>query len=212
MEGQSVTRRSIIGLAIACEGGLGLLALAVGWFLARPPLAQIAWNTTALVQGLLAAAPMLVAAWLIMRWPVGPLKPLEELVRKQLVPIFRQCTTFDLLMISSAAGFGEELLFRGVVQTGVEQFTGSAVLALLAGGATFGLAHPITFSYVILAALIGVYLGWLQLATDNLLVPIVTHGAYDFCALVYLLRHNSPAKEAPRTLYGAEPLGGDADD
>ena len=32
------------------------------------------------------------------------------------------------------------------------------------------------------------YLGWLWLASDNLLVPIVTHAAYDFAALVYLLR------------------------
>jgi membrane protease YdiL (CAAX protease family) len=51
----------------------------------------------------------------------------------------------------------------------------------------FGLAHPISTTYAVLASLIGIYLGFLFVATDNLLVPIVTHAAYDFLALVYLL-------------------------
>ena len=39
-----------------------------------------------------------------------------------------------------------------------------------------------------MAAVVGIYLGLLWLATGNLLVPIVTHGVYDFAALVWLLR------------------------
>jgi membrane protease YdiL (CAAX protease family) len=87
----------------------------------------------------------------------------------------------------------EELLFRGVFQAGLEQFSGSTWFALAAGSLIFGLAHPITPAYVALAGLIGAYLGWLWIATDNLLPPIVAHGAYDFVALVYLLRRNSSA-------------------
>jgi membrane protease YdiL (CAAX protease family) len=48
--------------------------------------------------------------------------------------------------------------------------------------------HPITRMYVVLCVLVGLYLGWLWMVTDNLLVPIVAHGAYDFFALVYLVR------------------------
>ena len=50
-----------------------------------------------------------------------------------------------------------------------------------------------------LAGLIGIYLGWLLAATDNLLVPIVAHAAYDFLALVYLLHRDRG------TLLEAEP-------
>jgi membrane protease YdiL (CAAX protease family) len=32
------------------------------------------------------------------------------------------------------------------------------------------------------------YLGWLWLASGNLLAPIITHGLYDFLALAYLTR------------------------
>jgi hypothetical protein len=188
IEAEGVARRSIVGLAIACEGGLWLIALSVGWFLARPPHEQIVWSATGLGQGLAAALPLLAAAWVMTRWPVGPLAALEELVRRQVMPLFRNCTTLDLLIVSAFAGIGEELLFRGVVQTGVAQFTGSAATGLVVGGAVFGLAHPITATYAVVAGLIGLYLGGLQLATDNLLVPIVTHAAYDFGALVYLLR------------------------
>ena len=52
----------------------------------------------------------------------------------------------------------------------------------------FGLAHSVTRTYAILATIIGLYFGWLWLATGNLLVPITTHAVYDFLALVYFVR------------------------
>ena len=52
----------------------------------------------------------------------------------------------------------------------------------------FGLLHPITRAYAVIAALLGAYLGGLWLAGGNLLTPIVAHALYDFVALVYLLR------------------------
>jgi len=52
----------------------------------------------------------------------------------------------------------------------------------------FGCAHWISLEYVFLAASIGVYLGGLSWMTGNLLAPILAHGTYDFCALIYFLR------------------------
>ena len=45
-----------------------------------------------------------------------------------------------------------------------------------------------TLAYAMLAALVGGYLGWLHLASGNLLVPILAHALYDFVALRLLLR------------------------
>jgi CAAX protease family protein len=212
MDVPDVSRRSIVATAIACEGGLGLVALAFGWFLERPPLGQIAWTATAVGQGLLAATPMLLALWLMTRWPLGPLKSLGELVERLLVPMFRPCTLVDLLLISTAAGVGEELLFRGVLQAGLAQWSGSVGLAVGVAAVVFGLAHPISITYAVLAAVIGVYLGWLLVATGNLLVPIVTHAAYDFFALVYLLgrseREPLVAVVTAETSASAEDQGG----
>jgi membrane protease YdiL (CAAX protease family) len=47
----------------------------------------------------------------------------------------------------------------------------------------------------VLAALIGLYLGWLWLAWGNLLLPIITHGSYDFLALWYLLRARNQGRQ-----------------
>jgi hypothetical protein len=185
--------RAFVGLAIAFEGGLGLVALALGALLGQSPLAEIGWDARAAGQGFLAAAPLLAGLWLMTRWPVGPLGRLDELVRRLVVPLFRNCAMWELLLVAAAAGFGEELLFRGLAQRGIEQLSGSPWLAVALASAIFGLAHPISTTYAVLAALIGVYLGWLLLATDNLLVPIVTHAAYDFLALVYLLRRDRGA-------------------
>jgi len=34
----------------------------------------------------------------------------------------------------------------------------------------------------------GLYLGWIFVVTDNLLVVMVVHGLYDFAALCYLVK------------------------
>ncbi len=183
-----MTRGSVLMLVLVTEGGLALVALAAGWFLDQPPLAQISWTAAAAVQGVIAAAPMVVLLMLVQRWPVGPLRSLFELVETQLVPFLRGCTLADLALISLAAGLAEELLFRGVLQVGIVQYTGWNWFAIVVAAVVFGAAHPISLMYALLAGLIGVYLGWLLHATGNLLTPVVTHAAYDFAALILLLR------------------------
>ena len=57
------------------------------------------------------------------------------------------------------------------------------------GATSFGGMHAITFSYVVLATLVGVYLGCVWLWADhNLLAIVITHALYDFIALLWLLR------------------------
>jgi len=198
------SRSSVVGTALAVEGGLVFVALGLGWLFALSPLGQIDWTFRAAWLALAAATPMIAALVLMTRWPVGPFAELEDVVRRAIVPLFRSCTLLDLAVISALAGLGEELLFRGVVQAGLERASGSTWLALVAASVLFGLAHPITPAYAVLAGLIGAYLGWLLLATDNLLVPIVTHAAYDFVALVYLLRggETPPAVHTTADDYG----------
>jgi membrane protease YdiL (CAAX protease family) len=79
------------------------------------------------------------------------------------------------------------MLFRGVLQGALQHALGLAAGLLLAS-ALFGLLHFITLTYAVFATVLGAYLGWLWMVTDNLLVPTVAHAAYDFAALLYLLR------------------------
>jgi uncharacterized protein len=52
----------------------------------------------------------------------------------------------------------------------------------------FGLFHPISLTYMIIASILGLYLGTVMLVGENLLTVMVVHALYDFAALGYLLR------------------------
>ena len=180
--------RSVVRSAVVVEGGLVIVALALGWLLSESPLRKINVSLAGVAIGLLATLPMLAGLLVVDRFPLGPFKHLEDVMRGSILPLFRGASLVDLLLISLLAGLGEELLFRGVVQDYFQRVTGSPWMAVGIASLLFGLVHPITKAYAILAGLIGVYFGGLYLATGNLIVPIVAHAAYDFVALVYLLR------------------------
>lgn len=184
------SRWVVVG-TLFCEGGLLLLALGIGWFLPTSPWAQLAWNLNAAAIGLAATAPLLLGLVLITWYPLGPLERLQRVTGELVVPLFRDCSAVQLLAISAMAGIGEEFLFRGALQSLVQHWGSSPWTAIVLVAVLFGAVHPITPLYAVLAGLVGVYLGWLMLATDNLLTPIVTHAAYDFGALLYLVRRHA---------------------
>lgn len=90
-------------------------------------------------------------------------------------------------------GPGEELLFRGVVQTRLrENF--SAPVAVVAAGVCFAVPHLLgaytgdgALASVALVALIGVALGAVYEYTGNLVIPAVVHGLFN--ATVYALNY-----------------------
>jgi uncharacterized protein len=173
------------------EGSLVLAALALGWLLGTKPLQTLHWELRGVAWGLAGTAAPLMLFWLCLKCPWRPLRQIARIMNETIVPLFRGCRLVELAIIAALAGVGEEILFRGVIQAAVMQriggpagvWPGLAVAAVL-----FGLLHPITPTYAILAGLIGLYFGWLWLASDNLLAPIAAHAVYDFVALVYLTR------------------------
>jgi membrane protease YdiL (CAAX protease family) len=128
------------------------------------------------------------------RWTPWLLLPLKQSVEREVVPLLQYSTTGEFLLISIAAGLGEELFFRGLVQAGIAMELSSFVeepyavaIAVAAASIIFGVCHWINRDYAIAATLIGVYLGLLFIYTGNLLAPITTHALYDFVAMWYLV-------------------------
>ncbi|MCA8894653.1 MAG: CPBP family intramembrane metalloprotease, partial [Amphiplicatus sp.] len=52
----------------------------------------------------------------------------------------------------------------------------------------FGALHARTSLYAFIAGMVGVYMGLVFAATDNVLAPIITHAAYDWAALIITQR------------------------
>ncbi len=181
------------------EAGLSVLAVALGWLLGHPPLQTFHFDGNDAALGIAATLPPLALFGLCLKVPLPPLRTIMRILDEVLVPPFRECRLVQLAIIALLAGVGEEMLFRGIVQTAVAQQIGGPRgmwLGLLIAALLFGLLHPLTPTYALLAALIGLYLGGLWLASGNLLVPITTHAAYDFAVLVYLVKVRTPANSS----------------
>lgn len=186
--------------AFSFEAALGVVALAVGWTIGVDPLSTIPItddslnnNLLATLWGIAAALPLLVALLLINRLPLRSFTEIRRFVDERVLPLFQPLSLFELGAISFAAGFGEELLFRGLLQVGIaERVDGpfGIVIAVAIAALLFGVCHWITPAYAVLATLAGVYFGVIFLLTGNLLAPLVAHALYDFVALVYLTRRS----------------------
>ena len=173
--------------AVLVEGGLAIVAIFTDilfhlglnyWayfkFGSETPL-QIAW-------GLL---PLVVGYLVLQRLPFESLRRIDLLVRELFQQHMAHWKLWQLALVATLAGLGEELFFRGLFQLGLSTFV-DVWMAILLTSLLFGLAHAVTFLYCILAFIISFYLGFLFVHTDNLIVPIAVHALYDFLVFMYI--------------------------
>jgi membrane protease YdiL (CAAX protease family) len=144
------------------------------------------WNLALeLGLGFAAAAPMVVVFLVFLRSSWRPLVRIREILKGLLYPFLREIPVTGTVVLSAAAGLGEELLFRGLLLGALVSVIGP-VPALIVSSVAFGLAHPLTFTYIVFAGVTGLYLGALYLFSGSLLVPVAAHAAYDAVALLLL--------------------------
>lgn len=181
------------------QGGIILFAAILALIFDLSPWARIKFTTSAAAWSLLATLPLLglllSLSILRLRW----IETISELLEQVLVPLFRNAPAGSVLLVSVLAGVGEELLFRGVVQDGLAGVIG-LVPALLLSSVIFGLVHAVTPAYLVLATIMGIYLGLVYHHSGNLLVAMVVHALYDWVAIHYYLRrtrHKIPAPDEP---------------
>ncbi len=188
-----LSRRQVWLLAGGFEGGMALLAVVVGLLVGYPPWRHLpapddaaGWGR-GVAWGIVASIPMLIAFFCLLTIRTGPLGRIARFLDEAIVPLFGGCRLVDLAFVCAMAGLGEEFLFRGLVQDVTVGWFG-LMIGVAVTSVLFGLAHPFTPAYVVIAAVIGVYMSWLLLASGDLVAPIVAHGFYDFVALAYYLR------------------------
>ena len=182
-------RDVIIMFAVFFEGGLAPLSLFLGWWFGHNPLAHFAWTETDALWGALAAVPLVLLFLLTLRWPIGPLKQIKSFCEQEFIPLLAGSSWSDMALIALSAGVGEEMLFRGVLQSSLGAWLGIG-WGLVIASLLFGLLHPISMPYIVVSAFVGLYLGGAFLLSGNLLTVMVTHSIYDFALMSYLLRYH----------------------
>jgi membrane protease YdiL (CAAX protease family) len=184
---KSPPRDSELYGAYAVEGGLGVVALFIAWPTGISLMDKLGFSARNVAWGCLGTLPMLVF-WLVLTWcPWRPIVRIREVVRAFARELLLKASWLQVALLCALAGIGEELLFRGALQTLLARYTTEA-LGIVLAGVLFGAVHFVTPTYFVLAVTVGCYLGWLYAATGSLAAPIVTHALYDFVALVVVLR------------------------
>ncbi len=124
----------------------------------------------------------------------GPLKTYVDIFKKLFEETYRVLVQahspweFVLVVFTVAVvpALSEELLFRGLVQSSLEEATGGIKAAIIAG-VIFGAYHLNPFSIVPLAAL-GIYFGFIVYRSRSIVVAIAAHFFNNFvaCVAIYL--------------------------
>ncbi len=164
------------------------VAAVIGWIARSHPFPfELRLDLHGLGIGLAATIPPALFA-VVATTKVGsslpPLRAIHDRLKDVLGPRILRMNALEILLLSGAAGIGEEILFRGVLQ----DLLGDGYRGILLASILFGLLHALTATYFALATLIGIYFGWLYVETNNLFVPIVVHWAYDTIALALFRR------------------------
>ncbi|MEX0645082.1 MAG: CPBP family intramembrane glutamic endopeptidase [Parvularculaceae bacterium] len=162
-------------------------AFGLGLLLEAPPAARFSFDVGDLLIGVAATAPMFALFYwsVLTRW--RPVVAFRESQIGFFAGIGFSFTPLRIAIFSIGAGIGEELLFRGVLQTWMAGLM-PVWLAIILSNLIFGALHARTVLYAIIAGLVGVYLGALLEISGNLLAPIIAHALYDAIALDYFRR------------------------
>ncbi len=178
---------TVVKPAILFETALILVAALLDRVLETRVGARLHPDLPLVLLGMAVAAPPLVFLLWILRSAWRPLAELREVMDTTVLPLFRGATPAELVALAVAAGVGEELLFRGVLQPAVAGWTtpwvGVAIVAAL-----FGAVHWVTRVYALVAAVVGALFGAIVLVSGSVIPAIVAHALYDMVALGVLLR------------------------
>lgn len=91
-----------------------------------------------------------------------------------------EAVTYNFLYWS-LSGFGQEILFRGLIMFSFKRWKGWKI-ALLVSTVLFGAIHLFSYniSGIFLVSIIGGLWGWIALKTNNIVGPMVAHSLFNF--------------------------------
>lgn len=140
------------------------------------------------ISGVLVTLPMFALLYLERRSGIVWLCDLWDMSCEILGPVVARVTFLELVIVSLFAGVGEELLFRGFLQSWLGGH--GLLIALVLPNVLFGFLHWISPGYAACTFCIGLYFSCLLHFVDSVNLPalMVAHSLYDLVALMCLSR------------------------
>lgn len=177
---------------------LGVLAVGLGLWIGPDPHTTMPRShegdrlVSGLFDGVLVGLLMVYILVWLEKYNFSWIRKASQAGERVFVQLMQGAGFFHYLALSLAAGVGEELLFRGWLQSFLEMHLtnmGDAApwVAIALSALVFGLVHPVTVGYVVLAFLLGCLLGVAYHLTGNILVPIVAHTLYDLILMIRMV-------------------------
>lgn len=184
-----------LNMAGVFQAGMVIVSLLAAAVMGIDVWDRVTFTPQALLWGIAATIPLCLLSWGMDHIPWEPFTRMSQALTNALGPAVRDCTWAQLTTLALLVGISEELLFRGVLQVGLLSWGWWP--AMIATSVAFGLAHAITPTYAVCAALIGAYFSCVMEATSppNLLIPILCHAGVDLFAFVQLKREQLHASE-----------------
>jgi uncharacterized protein len=178
-----LNKARILTLSAIVEGALILIFCV--WALNQDYTYRIMPTFDEFKYGFLWCIPLLIFNYILF----GPLadkafflKDFKHFKKSVVKPIADELDYVSAFCVALAAGIGEELFFRGVIQTEFGIVVASVLFAVLHFGPALRSYYLIALIYLIF----GFYFGYMRIYTESLWAPIITHGLYDYLALLYM--------------------------
>lgn len=145
------------------------------------------FSFVSLCQGFVLGLTMFALVFVGMRF-FEPVTPALKTITLGLNRLFSEFTWPMIIVISCMAGVGEELLFRGVIQSTLVNVT-NPLMAIVISSMVFAALHCMTKLYVLLAFLASLMIGSVFHLTQNLVTVMVLHSVYDVLAFAWVVKY-----------------------
>ena len=170
-------------LALIFEGGILLLACLLSWYWQHPLFRYLSISAGGLCWGLISSIPLFFLFFIGMELSWKSMKEIRQFMMTQFYPLIKDCSLFELALVSLLAGCGEELFFRGFLQELISNAWGMPA-GLIVSSMVFSMMHPVSLMYSIVVFFISLYLGIIFIVSNTLFSVIVCHSVYDFVAML----------------------------
>ena len=183
-----MNRKAVVVIALAIEGVLFCLYLGWAWWRGAGTAQLFGgdWALSALYGAI--GGLLLLGVNLTLFEAVAPRYPRFDQCRRfkeeYIIPLARMLRPIDALVVSAAAGIGEEFFFRGVLQVEIGVLLSSIIFAAVHFGPAIRQYSLVALIYF----LVSLYFAAIYSVTQDLWAVALAHGLYDFLVILFIRR------------------------